>query len=84
MFTYQQRAGNVQPIAIRYGVDGPGIDSWGGEVFCTHPDQPTQPQVKLVLFLIPEGTAAGGVTFINHPHLAPRFEKESSTPLLPL
>jgi len=26
-----------------YGLDGPAIDPGGGEIFCTHPDQPWDP-----------------------------------------
>ena len=27
-------------IATRYGLDGPGSNPGGGEVFCNHPDRP--------------------------------------------
>jgi len=30
-------------IATGYGLDGPGIVSWWGEIFCTSPDWPWGP-----------------------------------------
>ena len=30
-------------LATRYGLDGPGIESWGSEVFRTRPDRPWGP-----------------------------------------
>jgi len=36
-------------IATRYGLDGPEIESrWGGEIFLTCPDRPTQPPIHWV------------------------------------
>jgi hypothetical protein len=34
---------SIVGIATCYGLDGPGIDPGGGEIFCTHPDQPWGP-----------------------------------------
>ena len=49
---------SVIGLATRYGLDGPGIESWGTEVFCTRPDQPwgpIQPPVQWVPGLLPGG-----------------------------
>ena len=35
--------GSSVVIAINYGLDGPGIESRGGEIFCTCPDRPWGP-----------------------------------------
>jgi hypothetical protein len=35
--------GSVVGIATAYGLDGPGIESWWGEIFCTRPDRPWGP-----------------------------------------
>ena len=49
-------------IAIRYGLDGPGIESRWGRDF-QHPSTPalgpTQPPIQLVPCLFPGGKAAG-------------------------
>jgi hypothetical protein len=49
-------------IVAPYGLDGPGIESWLGQVF-PHPSGlalgPTQPPIQWVLCLSPRGKAAG-------------------------
>jgi hypothetical protein len=44
-----------------YGLDGPGIDPGGGEIFCTHPDRPWD--LPSLLYngyrVFPGGKAAG-------------------------
>jgi hypothetical protein len=35
--------GSIVGIVTGYGLDGPGIESWGGKIFCTCPDQPWGP-----------------------------------------
>ena len=35
--------GSVVGIATAYGLDGPGIESWWGEIFRTSPDRPWGP-----------------------------------------
>ena len=53
---------SVVGIATRYGLDGPGIESWWGRDF-PHPSRPalgpTQPPVQRVPGLFPRGKAAG-------------------------
>jgi hypothetical protein len=36
-------SGSVVGIVIAYELDGPGIESLGGEIFCTCPDRPWGP-----------------------------------------
>jgi len=47
--------------ATRYGLDGPGIESRGGEVSRTRPERPWEPPSLLYNGYrnIPEGKAAG-------------------------
>ena len=53
---------SVVGVATRYGLDGPGIESWWGRYF-PHLSRPvqglTQPPVQWVLDLFPGGKAAG-------------------------
>jgi len=35
--------GSAVGIATGYGLDGPGIESGGGDIFCTCPDRPWGP-----------------------------------------
>jgi len=35
--------GSVVGIVTAYGIDGPGIESWWGEIFHTCPDRPWGP-----------------------------------------
>jgi hypothetical protein len=48
-------------IAAGYGLDGPGIEPGGGEIFLTHPDRPWGPPSLLYngFRVFPGGTAAG-------------------------
>ena len=48
-------------IATRYELDGPGIESRGGEIFCIRPDRPWGPPSLLYngYRIIPAGKAAG-------------------------
>ena len=39
---------DLDSVATRYGVDGPGIESWwGDEIFRTRPDRPWGPPILL-------------------------------------
>ena len=59
-------------IATRYGVDGPGIESWWGRDF-PHPSRPalgpTQPPVQW-LPGFSRGESGRGVVLTTHPHLS--------------
>jgi len=48
-------------IATRYGLDGPGIESRRGEIFCTCPDRPWGPPSLLYnrYGVFPGGKVAG-------------------------
>jgi hypothetical protein len=67
-------------IATRYGLNGPGSNPGGGEIFRTRPDR---------LWGLPSllckgypvfsgGKAPGGMALTTRPHLAPRLKKEQS------
>jgi hypothetical protein len=73
----------------RYGLDGPGIESQCGEIFCTCSDQPRRPTSLLyngyrVSFAWVKRPGHG----VDHPrHLVPRLKNEynyTSTPPLGL
>ena len=49
MTNIQRGPGSVVCKATAYGLDGPGIESWWGEIFRTRPAlRPTQPPVQWV------------------------------------
>jgi hypothetical protein len=52
---------NAVGIATRYGMDGPGIESRWGQIFCTRTEQPWGPPSPLysAYWGIPGGKAAG-------------------------
>jgi hypothetical protein len=56
-------------IATRYGLEGPGIESGGGEIFRTYPDQPWGPPSLLYngYRVFPGGKGGRGVTLTTHP-----------------
>ena len=57
-------------IAIRYGLDGPGIESrWGGEIFRTRSDRPWGPPSLLYnrYRVFPGGKAAGAWRWAPNP-----------------
>jgi hypothetical protein len=65
-------------IETRYGLGGPGIESWWGEIFRNRPDRPWGPPSLLfngyrVSF---PGVKRPGRGFDRSPHLAPRLKKE--------
>jgi len=53
--------GSAVDIAIRYGLDGPGIESQWGKIFRTRPDQACGPASLLYneYRVFPGGKAAG-------------------------
>jgi hypothetical protein len=67
-------------IATRYGLDGPGIEFGGGEIFRTcHPASYTMDTGSF------SGVKRPGRGVDHPPHLAPRLNKEHSyTSTLPL
>jgi hypothetical protein len=67
-------------IATRYGMDGPGIESWWGEDF-SHTSRPalwpTHPPIQWVTALSRGGGGSGrDVALTTHTHLAPRLKKK--------
>jgi hypothetical protein len=54
--------GSVVGIATAYGLDGPGIESRGGEIFCTCPDRPWGSSSLLhnVYWVFPRGKVRPG------------------------
>ena len=69
--------------ATDYGLDGPGIESWWGEIFRTRPDRPWSPPSLLYNgYRVFPGVKSGrGVMLITHPLLVPRSWKSRATPL---
>jgi len=43
LYMFRCGPGSVVDIATAYGLDGPGIESWRGEIFRTCPDRPCGP-----------------------------------------
>ena len=71
-------------IATRYGLDGPGIESWWGARFSAPVLGPNQPPVKWVPGLFPGGWSGRGVAFTTHPNLRPRLKEQLSYTSYPL
>jgi hypothetical protein len=65
-------------IAIRYGLDCPGFEAGGEEIFCIHPDHPWGPPSLLhngyLLFLSGAKQSVRDVYY--PPHIAPMLKKE--------
>ena len=61
--------GSAVGIATGYGLDGPGIESGGGDIFCTCPDRPWGPPSLLYNgYLVFPGVKSGrGVMLTPHP-----------------
>ena len=57
MYSYGVGRCSLVAIAIRYGLDGPWIESrWGGRNF---PDLPTQPSIQWILALFLDAKVVG-------------------------
>ena len=72
-------------IAIRYGLDGPGIESLWGPGFPHASRQalgPTQPPVQWAPALFPGG--GWSVALTTHPHIRRSWRKSRATPVLAL
>ena len=78
--------GSVFGIATGYGLDGPGIESQGGEIFHTCSGRPWGPPSLLHngYRVFPGGKERRGVTLTPHPLLVPWSRKSRAIPLLPL
>jgi len=73
-----QGPGSVGGIATAYELDGPGIESWWGEIFRTCPDWPCGPHSLLYNgYRVFPGVRCGrDVTLTPHPLLVPRYKIE--------
>ena len=71
-------SGSVVGIATGHGLDGPGIDPGGGEIFRTRPDRPWGPPSLLYNgYRVFHGVKSDrGVTLTPHPLLVPLVIKE--------
>jgi hypothetical protein len=73
-------------IATRYGLEGPGIESWWGKIFRIYPDRlrgpPSVPYNGYRVF--PGGKGGRGVMLTTHPLLVPRLRKIWAIPPLTL
>ena len=78
--------GSIVGIATGYGLDGPGINPGGGEIFRTCPDRPWgPPSLPYNGYRVFPGVKSGqGVTLTPHPLLVPWSRKGTAIPLLPL
>ena len=65
--------GSVVGIATGYGLDGPGSNPGGGEIFRTCPDRPWGPPSLLYneYQVFPGVNSVRGVTLTLHPLLVP-------------
>jgi hypothetical protein len=61
-------------IETGYGLDGPGSNPGGSEIFCTSPDRPWgPPNLMYTGYRVFPGVESGrGVTLTPHPLLVPR------------
>ena len=67
--------GSSVGIATGYGLDGPGIESRGGEIFRTCPDQPWG-SYTVGTGSFPGVKSGRGLTLTPHPFLVPLVMKE--------
>jgi len=75
--------GSSVSIATDYGLDGPGSNPGGDEIFgpSIMTLEPTQPPVKWVPGLSRGSSVAGGVLLTTDPPLVPRSWKSRAIPL---
>jgi hypothetical protein len=73
-------------MATRYGLEGPGIESWWGKIFHTYPDRLRGPPSLLYsgYRVFPGGKGGRGVMLTTHRLLVPRLRKSSAIPPLTL
>jgi len=73
-------------IATRYGLEGPGIESWWGKIFRTYPDQLRDPSSLLYngYRVFRGGKGGRGVMLTTHPLLVPSLRKSWAIPPLTL
>jgi hypothetical protein len=77
---------SVVGTATRYGLEGPGIESRWGEIFCTYPDRLRSPPSLLYngYRVFPGNKGGRGVMLTTHPLLVPRLRKSWAIPPLTL
>jgi hypothetical protein len=75
---------SVVKIATHYGLEGPGIESWWGEIFRTYPDRLQGPPSLLYkgYWGFPGGKGGRGVMLTTHSLLVPRLRKRWAIPPL--
>jgi hypothetical protein len=73
-------------IATRYGLEGPGIESWCGDIFRTYPYRFRVPPSLLYngYRVFPGGKGGRSVTLTTHPILVLRLRKSWAIPALTL
>jgi hypothetical protein len=76
----------VVGIATRYGLEGPGIESWWGEIFRTYPDRFRGPPSLLYngYRVFPGGKGGRDVMLTTHTLLVPKLRKSWAIPPLTL
>jgi hypothetical protein len=84
--TPERGSGSSVGIVTDYGLDSPGLNPGGVEIF--HPSRPvlrpTQPPVKMGTGSFPGVKCGRGVGLTTHPLLVPRSCKSRAIPLLTL
>jgi len=69
----------------RYGLDGPGMNPGGGEIFCTRPDRPWGPPSFLYnVYRVFPGRKRPERCVDHPPHLALRLKKEQNSTCISL
>jgi hypothetical protein len=74
---YRGSQDSVVGIVTRYGLEGPGMESWWDEIFRTYPDGLRGPPSLLYngYRVFPGGEGGRGVMLTTHPLLVPRLGK---------